>query len=106
MTTSERMAASIVPEDILLRLPPGVLGARQGRGISQAYPQPISCYVPGYIPPGRLTAHCVLVDAARAAGIQWRLGADRHEAAAELWNAVRASFVALTGEGLTRWAVW
>lgn len=98
--TFERMAAVIVPEDILLRRPPRVLGARQGRGGSQAYPQSISCYVPGYTPPGRPTAHRVLIDAARAAGTQWRSGADSHEAATELWNALRASFTPLTGEGL------
>ncbi|MER6081311.1 UvrD-helicase domain-containing protein [Streptomyces sp. NPDC001833] len=98
--TFERMAAVIVPEDVLLRRPPRVLGARQGRGGSQAYPQSISCYVPGYTPPGRLTAHRALIDAARAAGTQWRSGADSHEAATELWNALRASFTPLTGEGL------
>lgn len=98
--TFERMAAVIVPEDILLRRPPRVLGARQGRGGSQAYPQSISCYVPGYTPPGRPTAHRALIDAARAAGTQWKSGADSHEAATELWNALRASFTPLTGEGL------
>ncbi|WP_405535165.1 UvrD-helicase domain-containing protein [Streptomyces sp. NBC_00075] len=98
--TFERMAAVIVPEDVLLRRPPRVLGARQGRGGSQAYPQSISCYVPGYTPPGRPTAHRALIDAARAAGTQWRSGADSHEAATELWNALRASFTPLTGEGL------
>ncbi|MEU4889527.1 UvrD-helicase domain-containing protein [Streptomyces xinghaiensis] len=98
--TFERMAAAIVPEDVLLRRPPRVLGARQGRGASQAYPQSISCYVPGYIPPGRPTAHRALIDAVRAAGTQWRSGAVGHEAATELWNALRASFTPLTGEGL------
>ena len=98
--TFERMAAVIVPEDVLLRRPPRVLGARQGRGGSQAYPQSISCYVPGYTPPGRPTAHRALIDAARAAGTQWRSGGDSHEAATEMWNALRASFTPLTGEGL------
>ncbi len=98
--TFERMAAVIVPEDVLLGRPPRVLGARQGRGGSQAYPQSISCYLPGYTPPGRPTAHRVLIDAARAAGTQWRSGVDSHEAATELWNALRASFTPLTGEGL------
>lgn len=96
----ERMAAAIVPDDVLLERPTRVLGARQGRGSSQAYPHSISCYLPGYIPPGRPTTHRVLVDAARAAGTQWRSGADSHEAAIELWNALRASFVSLTGEEL------
>ncbi|MBB5940323.1 UvrD-helicase domain-containing protein [Streptomyces zagrosensis] len=98
--TFERMAAVIVPEDVLLRRPPRALGARQNRGSSQAYPQSISCYVPGYTPPGRPTAHPALIDAARAAGTQWRSGADSHEAVTELWNALRASFTPLTGEGL------
>ncbi|MBJ6622157.1 UvrD-helicase domain-containing protein [Streptomyces sp. DHE17-7] len=110
VSTFERMAASIVPEDTLLRRPPRVLGARQGRGNSQAYPQSISCYVPGYTPPGRPTAHRLLVDAARAAGSQWRSGADNHEAATELWNALRASFVPLPpakGALLPAcWAAW
>jgi hypothetical protein len=98
--TFERIAAVIVPKDVLLRRPPRVLGARQGRGGSQAYPQSISCYVPGYTPPGRPTAHRALIEAARVAGAQWRSGADSHEAATELWNALRASFTPLTGEGL------
>jgi hypothetical protein len=100
VSTFERMAAVIVPKDILLRRPPRVLGARQGRGASQAYPQSISCYVPGYTPPGRPTAHRALIDAVRAAETQWRSGADSHEAVTELWNALRASFTPLTGEGL------
>ncbi|QWQ43714.1 UvrD-helicase domain-containing protein [Streptomyces sp. YPW6] len=98
--TFERMAAATVPEDVLLRRPPRVLGARQGRGGSSAYPQSISCYVPDYTPPGRPTAHRALIDAVRAAGTQWTSGADSHEAATELWNALRASFAPLTGEGL------
>ncbi|CAO5179681.1 UvrD-like helicase ATP-binding domain-containing protein [Frankia sp. AiPs1] len=100
VSTFERMAAAIVPEDVLSRRPPRVLGARQGRGSSQVYPQSISCYVPGYTPPARSSASRALIDAARAAGAQWRSGADSHEAADELWNAVRASFTPPTGEGL------
>lgn len=98
--TFERMAATILPEDVLLRRPPRVLGARMNPRGSAAYPQSISCYVPGYTPPGRPTAHRALIDAARAAGPQWRSDADSHEATTELWNALRASFTPLTGEGL------
>ncbi|GAA4658560.1 hypothetical protein GCM10023347_07270 [Streptomyces chumphonensis] len=98
--TFERMAAATVPEDILLTRPPRVLGARQDRGSSAAYPQSISCYVPGYTPAGRPTARRALIDAARAAGTQWRSGADSHQATTELWNAIRSSFIPLTGEGL------
>lgn len=98
--TFERMAAAIVPTEVLLRRPPRVLGARQGRGSSPAYPQSISCYVPGYTPPGRPTGHRALIDAVRAAGTQWRSSADSHEAATELWNALRASFTDMTGEAL------
>ncbi len=98
--TFERMAAVVVPEEILLKRPPRVLGARQNRGSSEAYPQSISCYLPSYTPPGRPTAHHTLIDAARAAGTQWRSGTDNHEAAVELWNAIRASLTPLTGEGL------
>jgi hypothetical protein len=97
--TFERMAAAMIPQDVLLRRPPRVLGARQGPGSSSAYPQSISCYLPGYTPPGRPTAHRALIDAARAAGAQWRSGADSHEATVELWNALRLSFTPLTGEG-------
>ncbi|MCK9876970.1 UvrD-helicase domain-containing protein [Frankia sp. Ag45/Mut15] len=98
--TFERMAAAIVPEDVLLRRPPQVLGARQRPGSSPHNPQSISCYVPGYTPPGRPTAHDTLIDAARAAGTKWRSDTDNHEGANELWNAVRASFTPLTGERL------
>ncbi|WP_326733959.1 UvrD-helicase domain-containing protein [Streptomyces sp. NBC_01022] len=98
--TFERMAAVTVPEDILERCPPRVLGARQSPRTSPVYPQSISCYLPGYTPPGRPTAHRTLIDAVRAAGTQWRSGPDSHEAATELWNAVRASFTSPTGEGL------
>ncbi|MFJ2099360.1 UvrD-helicase domain-containing protein [Streptomyces anulatus] len=97
--TFERMAAATFPEDVLLKHPPRVLGARQGRGNSQAYPQSISCYLPGYTPPGRPTAHRALIDAARAAGTHWRPG-DSHEAVTELWNALRACFTPLVGDGL------
>lgn len=100
VSTFERMAAAIVPEDLLLRRPPRVLGARQSPGTRQIYPQSISCYVPGYAPPGRSTAHPALIDAARAAGTQWRSGADSPDAANELWNAVRGSFPLPAGEGL------
>ncbi|MFI0942716.1 UvrD-helicase domain-containing protein [Streptomyces sp. NPDC021020] len=98
--TFERMAATILPEDVLLRRPPRVLGARMNPGSSPARPQSISCYLPGYTPPGRPTAHRALIDAARAAATQWRSGADNQETAAELWNALRASFTPLTGEGI------
>jgi hypothetical protein len=98
--TFERMAATIIPEDVLLERPPRVLGARQGPGTSRRYPQSISCYLPGYTPPGRPMAHRSLIDAARAAGSQWRSSADNQEVATELWNALRASFTPLTGEGL------
>jgi DNA helicase-2/ATP-dependent DNA helicase PcrA len=98
--TFERMAATILPEDVLLRRPPRVLGARMNPRGSAAYPQSISCYVPGYTPPGRPTAHRALIDAARVAGPQWKSDADSHETVTELWNALRASFTPLTGEGL------
>ncbi|MFC8208371.1 UvrD-helicase domain-containing protein [[Kitasatospora] papulosa] len=98
--TFERMAAATIPEDVLHRRPPRVLGARQAPGTSDAYPQSISCYVPGYSPPGRQAAHRTLIDAARAAGTQWRSGADSQAAATELWNALRASYTPVTGEGL------
>ncbi|MFJ3975899.1 UvrD-helicase domain-containing protein [Streptomyces sp. NPDC090021] len=98
--TFERMAAATIPEDVLLRRPPRVLGARQAPGTSKAYPQSISCYVPGYTAPGRPTAHRALIDAVRTAGTQWRSGQNSHEATTELWNALRASFTPLTGEPL------
>lgn len=98
--TFERMAAVTVPEDVLVRRPPRVLGARQTPKTSPVYPQSISCYLPGYTPTSRPTAHRTLIDAARAASARWRSGPDSHEAATELWNAVRASVSSLTGDGL------
>ncbi|MFD5256816.1 UvrD-helicase domain-containing protein [Streptomyces bobili] len=98
--TFERMAAVTVPEEVLVRRPPRVLGARQNPKTSPVYPQSISCYLPGYTPTSRPTAHRTLIDAARAASARWRSGPDSHEAAMELWNAVRASVSSPTGDGL------
>ncbi|MFD8542128.1 UvrD-helicase domain-containing protein [Streptomyces rubrogriseus] len=98
--TFERMAAVTVPEDVLVRRPPRVLGARQNAKSSPVYPQSISCYLPGYMPTSRPTAHRTLIGAARAASARWRTGPDSHEAATELWNAVRASVSSPTGDGL------
>ncbi|MEU2462383.1 UvrD-helicase domain-containing protein [Streptomyces sp. NPDC012473] len=98
--TFERMAAASIPVEALHRRPPRVLGARQDPGTSDAYPQSISCYVPGYSPPGRPTAHRALIDAARAAATRWSSGADSQAAATELWNALRTSYTPVIGEGL------
>ncbi|MFE9456452.1 UvrD-helicase domain-containing protein [Streptomyces californicus] len=98
--TFERMAAVTVPEDVLLRRPPRVLGARQSPKTSPVYPQSISCYLPGYTPTSRPTAHRTLIGAARAASAKWKTGPDSHEAATELWNAVRASVSSPTSDGL------
>ncbi|MFJ2080753.1 UvrD-helicase domain-containing protein [Streptomyces anulatus] len=98
--TFERMAAVTVPEDVLVRRPPRVLGARQNPKTSPVYPQSISCYLPGYTPTSSPTAHRTLIGAARAAGVRWKSGPDSHEAATELWNAVRASVSSPTGDGL------
>ncbi|MFE3379461.1 UvrD-helicase domain-containing protein [Streptomyces anulatus] len=98
--TFERMAAVTVPEDVLVRRPPRVLGARQSPKTSPVYPQSISCYLPGYTPTSRPTAHRTLIGAARAASARWKSGPDSHEAATELWNAVRASVSSPTGDAL------
>lgn len=98
--TFERMAAVTVPEDVLVRRPPRVLGARQSPKTSPVYPQSISCYLPEYTPTSRPTAYRTLIGAARAASARWKSGPDSHEAATELWNAVRASVSSPTGDGL------
>ncbi|MER5948973.1 UvrD-helicase domain-containing protein [Streptomyces sp. NPDC001904] len=98
--TFERMAAVAVPEDVLVRRPPRALGARQNPKTSPVYPQSISCYLPGYTPTSRPTAHRTLIDAARAASARWRTGPDSNEAATELWNAVRASVSSPASDGL------
>ncbi|WP_405499727.1 UvrD-helicase domain-containing protein [Streptomyces niveus] len=98
--TFERMAAVTVPEDVLVRRPPRVLGARQSPKTSLVYPQSISCYLPEYTPTSRPTAYRTLIGAARAASARWKSGPDSHEAATELWNAVRASVSSPTGDGL------
>ncbi|MEU5833003.1 UvrD-helicase domain-containing protein [Streptomyces diacarni] len=100
VSTFERIAAVAVPEDVLVRRPPRVLGARQSPKSSPVYPQSISCYLPGYTPTSRPTAYRTLIGAARAASARWRTGPDSHEAATELWNAVRASVSSPTGEDL------
>lgn len=98
--TFERMAAVTVPEDVLVRRPPRVLGARQNPKTSPVYPQSISCYLPGYTPTSSPTAHRTLIGAARAASARWKSGPVSHEAATELWNAMRASVSSPTGDGL------
>ncbi|MFG2592352.1 UvrD-helicase domain-containing protein [Streptomyces sp. NPDC048438] len=98
--TFERMAAVTVPEDVLVRRPPRVLGARQNPKTSPAYPQSITCFLPGYTPTSRPTSHRTLIGAARAASARWKSGPESHEAATELWNAVRASVSSPTDDGL------
>lgn len=94
------MAAVTVPGDVLVRRPPRVLGARQSPKTSPVYPQLISCYLPGYTPTRRPTAHRTLIGAARESSARWKSGPDSHEAVTELWNAVRASVSSPTDDGL------
>ncbi|GGY97572.1 UvrD-helicase domain-containing protein [Streptomyces poonensis] len=83
----ERMAAATVPRQLLLDNPPRVLGARLTRGSAKAFPQSLSCYVPGFtITPVQTTGS--LITAARTAQALRRSG-DNHAAVTLLWNAIR-----------------
>ncbi|WP_103544703.1 UvrD-helicase domain-containing protein [Streptomyces sp. SM1] len=86
----ERLAASLVPQPLLLRNPPRVLGARRHPGNSAKFPQSLACYVPGLTAPGRGEARGLLITAARAAQDQRRYG-DSHAAVQQLWNTVRGA---------------
>ncbi|GAA2980126.1 hypothetical protein JCM13580A_24590 [Streptomyces drozdowiczii] len=94
--TFERMAAVTVPEDVLVRRPPRVLGARQNPKTSTVHTQSIFCYLPGYPPTS--TPH---PDRRGPRGKRpVERGPGRHEAATKLWNAVRASVSSPTSDGL------
>ncbi|QIY73739.1 UvrD-helicase domain-containing protein [Streptomyces sp. RLB1-33] len=83
----ERMAAATVPRPLLLDSPPRVLGARLSRGGARAFPQSVSCYVPGFATvPSQATGS--LITTARAAQAQRQAG-DNHAAVTLLWNAIR-----------------
>jgi hypothetical protein len=83
----ERMAAVTVPRQLLLDNPPRVLGARLTRGSARAFPQSVSCYVPGFtITPVQATGS--LITATRTAQ-ELRQSGDNHAAVALLWNAIR-----------------
>ncbi|MYU47574.1 hypothetical protein GTV15_04550 [Streptomyces sp. SID7803] len=72
--TFERMAAvTVPPEDVLVRRPPRVLGARQNPKTSTVHTQSIFCYLPGY-PPDQHPR--TLIGAARAASARWNAGPD------------------------------
>ncbi|MBK3562706.1 UvrD-helicase domain-containing protein [Streptomyces sp. MBT62] len=83
----ERMAAVTVPRQLLLDNPPRVLGARLTPGSAPAFPQSISCYVPGFtITP--VQAAGSLITATRTAQ-ELRQSGDSHAAVTLLWNAIR-----------------
>ncbi|MEU0029512.1 UvrD-helicase domain-containing protein [Streptomyces sp. NPDC006335] len=83
----ERMAAAAVPRQLLLDNPPRVLGARLTRGSAKAFPQSLSCYVPGFTAtPVQTTGS--FITTARTAQAQRQSG-DNNAAVTLLWNAVR-----------------
>lgn len=83
----ERIAAATVPRHLLLDNPPRVLGARLMRGSAKAFPQSLSCYVPGFTTaPVQTTGS--FITTARTAQAQRQSG-DNHAAVALLWNAIR-----------------
>ncbi|MFD5768264.1 UvrD-helicase domain-containing protein [Streptomyces sp. NPDC127049] len=87
----ERMAHALVPQDVLVRNPPRVLGARLAKGTSGTYPQSLACYLPDRAPASRGPAQKELISTVRAAGARWAAGGSDHEAVAELWEGVRTA---------------
>ncbi|WP_330299395.1 UvrD-helicase domain-containing protein [Streptomyces sp. NBC_00503] len=87
----EQMANELVPREVLVRNPPRVLGARLLKGVSGAYPQSLTCYVPDHVPAGLALARSALINTVRIAGARWAAGDGGHEAVAELWEGVRTA---------------
>ncbi|WNI33398.1 UvrD-helicase domain-containing protein [Streptomyces sp. ITFR-6] len=83
----ERMAAATVPRQLLLDNPPRVLGARLTRGSAKAFPQSLSCYVPGFTATPVQTTGSFITTARAAQAL--RQSGDNHAAVTLLWNAVR-----------------
>ncbi|MET8965903.1 UvrD-helicase domain-containing protein [Streptomyces sp. NPDC004074] len=84
----ERLAQETVPDHLLAATPPRVLAARLTPGTAKAFPQSLSCYLPGFIAaPGTQSTH-ELITAVRAARTHLATG-DRHTATAQAWDAVR-----------------
>ncbi|MFF3547528.1 hypothetical protein ACFYXD_37565 [Streptomyces platensis] len=84
----ERMAAAIIPREILLASPPRVLGARLTPRSTDVFPQSLACYLPDAA--DRLPAQSVggLITTVRAARRQ-RLAGANHAALLLLWNGIR-----------------
>ncbi|MCD0449472.1 UvrD-helicase domain-containing protein [Actinocorallia sp. API 0066] len=87
----EKLAAQIVPLDVLREHPPRVLGWRGNPGDGTATPRAITCYAPHYTPPptprgpGRLLAHVRTAHNRAITHPERLLG----ESAQELWEAIR-----------------
>jgi hypothetical protein len=94
----ERMAAAAVPRHLLLDNPPRVLGARLTPRGAKAFPQSVSCYVPGFT---TMSAEATgsLITATRTAQALRKSG-DNHAAVTLLWNAVRGTARLATSGGL------
>ncbi|MFD9631491.1 UvrD-helicase domain-containing protein [Streptomyces violascens] len=95
----ERLANSLIPQPLLLRTPPRVLGARRQPGNSAKFPQSLACYVPGLAATGRGETRGLLITAARAAQNQRQHG-DSHAAVQQLWNTVRGAVRPCAPEGI------
>ncbi|MFD7815620.1 UvrD-helicase domain-containing protein [Streptomyces sp. NPDC059785] len=94
----ERMAAAAVPRHLLLSNPPRVLGARLAPKGTKAFPQSVSCYIPGFTTvPAEATGS--LITATRTAQTLRRSG-DNHAAVTLLWNALRDAARLTTSGGL------
>lgn len=96
--TFERLAAALVPEDLLQNSPPRVLAARVSPGGAQSVPQPLQCYVPDYIR-GKAGTPSQLIRTARQAQEDLAAG-DAHSAVTDLWNALRGLIRERFGESL------
>ncbi|WP_314612837.1 AAA family ATPase [Streptomyces stackebrandtii] len=86
----ERLAAEMVPEDLLSTSPPRVLGARKRPGEAQRFPQSVACYVPEFdIAEKTSGTHGSLAALVWASRTRWAPGTSR-EAATDLWDGIRA----------------
>ncbi|MGW3873738.1 UvrD-helicase domain-containing protein, partial [Streptomyces sp. NPDC005055] len=83
----ERLAQKTVPSHLLDMTPPRVLAARLTPGTAKAFPQSLSCYLPGFATSSAQSTP-ELITAVRTARAHLQTG-DRHTATVQAWDAVR-----------------
>lgn len=84
--TFQQLAADRLSPEARASAPPRIVGARKTPGGSAAFPQSISCYVPGFSTTQNRAQPSMLLEAVLSAKSSWNLG-NAQNAAATLWAA-------------------